>query len=365
MADNQMMQVIKLFKLVDCLAARGGATLDEIREALDISERSAHRWLQTIEELGFPLCDEESGGGRGKRYSLLPTYTKKLPNMTVPDAGLQPSEVLAFYFLKGQDRLFQGTVIEKNLDRALTRMASFLSAKVRGNFERIGTLILPNRKLTKDYAGKESIIEKLTQAILSRRSCRVRYHSFSGNRIKSFTIDPLHFFENKGGLYLLVRTTDFDHIRTLAIERIEELTPTDQPYQYPTDVDPEKMLEQAFDFVWDDPIRVKVWFSASQAPYIKERIWPESSTIDDQADGSIILTLNTSGRWDVKRWVLSYGAEARVLEPEDLRDQIVKELEAACGTYAADRVERSNHDTMITKLRLGASPDLPSTDSSI
>ena len=125
------------------------------------------------------------------------------------------------------------------------------------------------------------------------------------------------------------------------------------------------MLEQAFDFVWDDPIRVKVWFSASQAPYIKERIWPESSTIDDQADGSIILTLNTSGRWDVKRWVLSYGAEARVLEPEDLRDQIVKELEAACGTYAADRVERSNHDTMITKLRLGASPDLPSTDSSI
>jgi len=244
-------------------------------------------------------------------------------------------------------------------------MASFLSAKVRGNFERIGTLILPNRKLTKDYAGKESIIEKLTQAILSRRSCRVRYHSFSGNRIKSFTIDPLHFFENKGGLYLLVRTTDFDHIRTLAIERIEELTPTDQPYQYPTDVDPEKMLEQAFDFVWDDPIRVKVWFSASQAPYIKERIWPESSTIDDQADGSIILTLNTSGRWDVKRWVLSYGAEARVLEPEDLRDQIVKELEAACGTYAADRVERSNHDTMITKLRLGASPDLPSTDSSI
>ncbi|PIU30757.1 MAG: hypothetical protein COT06_11890 [Syntrophobacteraceae bacterium CG07_land_8_20_14_0_80_61_8] len=113
MADNQMMQVIKLFKLVDCLAARGGATLDEIREALDISERSAHRWLQTIEELGFPLCDEESGGGRGKRYSLLPTYTKKLPNMTVPDAGLQPSEVLAFYFLKGQDRLFQGTVIEK------------------------------------------------------------------------------------------------------------------------------------------------------------------------------------------------------------------------------------------------------------
>ena len=41
--------------------------------------------------------------------------------------------------------------------------------------------------------------------------------------------------------------------------------------------------------------------------------------------------METSGWWDVKRWVLSYGSEAKVLEPEDLRKEIRAELKAVQG----------------------------------
>jgi predicted DNA-binding transcriptional regulator YafY len=34
----------------------------------------------------------------------------------------------------------------------------------------------------------------------------------------------------------------------------------------------------------------------------------------------------TSGRDDVKRWILGYGAEAKVLEPRDLREEIIEEI---------------------------------------
>ncbi|MDT8318108.1 MAG: WYL domain-containing protein [bacterium] len=50
-------------------------------------------------------------------------------------------------------------------------------------------------------------------------------------------------------------------------------------------------------------------------------------------DGSIILEMKTSGWWDVKKWVLSYGAEAKVLEPEKFRDEIAAELEKSLGQY--------------------------------
>jgi predicted DNA-binding transcriptional regulator YafY len=43
--------------------------------------------------------------------------------------------------------------------------------------------------------------------------------------------------------------------------------------------------------------------------------------------------MRTSGWWDVKRWVLSYGRNAKVLEPEELKKEIVDELTAAKDSY--------------------------------
>jgi len=93
------------------------------------------------------------------------------------------------------------------------------------------------------------------------------------------------------------------------------------------------LLESAFDIVCGEPIDVKIWFPAGQSRYIKERKWSKTQKIEDQKDGSIILSMTTSGWWDVKRWVLSFGADAKVLEPEELRKEIVEELEAAEDRY--------------------------------
>jgi predicted DNA-binding transcriptional regulator YafY len=93
-------------------------------------------------------------------------------------------------------------------------------------------------------------------------------------------------------------------------------------------------LESAFDIVYGDPVKVRIWFSANQARYINERKWSRNQEIVDQEDGSIILSMKTSGWWDVKRWVLSYGSEAKVLEPEDLKKEILAELKSAQDSYS-------------------------------
>ena len=90
-------------------------------------------------------------------------------------------------------------------------------------------------------------------------------------------------------------------------------------------------MESAFDIVFDDPVKVSVWFSPDQARYIKERKWSPKQEILEQEDGSIVLKMETSGWWDVKRWVLSYGSHAKVLEPEELRKEVAGELKAAHG----------------------------------
>ncbi|QEN06325.1 WYL domain-containing protein [Thiospirochaeta perfilievii] len=67
-------------------------------------------------------------------------------------------------------------------------------------------------------------------------------------------------------------------------------------------------------------------FDKSQTLYISERNWAKEQKIEILDDGNLLLWLRTSGRHDIKRWVLSYGADAELLEPESLRKEIADEL---------------------------------------
>ena len=126
----------------------------------------------------------------------------------------------------------------------------------------------------------------------------------------------------------------YDEIRTLAVERIERLEVTDIPFDYPEDFDPEKLLSSAFGIIFDKPIQVKIRFSKEVAPYIRERTWaPNQRITENEADGSIILEMETCGWLDVKKWVLSYGVQAEVLEPKEMREEIVEELKTCIEKY--------------------------------
>jgi predicted DNA-binding transcriptional regulator YafY len=47
---------------------------------------------------------------------------------------------------------------------------------------------------------------------------------------------------------------------------------------------------------------------------------------DHPDDGSITLSMTTSGYRDVKRWVMSFGKEAEILEQEEMKQEIETEL---------------------------------------
>lgn len=81
---------------------------------------------------------------------------------------------------------------------------------------------------------------------------------------------------------------------------------------------------------------MKVKFSSQVARYIKERTWaPNQRIVEDAEDGSLTLEMETSGWLDVKRWVLSYGKDAEVLEPAKMREEIAEELKQCLGRYAS------------------------------
>ncbi len=328
MNNDRGRKIIKFLRLFDLLCRANGASKNDIAEDLGISQRSVYRQLNLIDELGFLYEQFDDPVTNRKRWRLDRKYCRKTPLLDLPDLYLTPQELIALIFLRGESKIFQGTGLEEYVNSAFKKLENMAPPGMGNVLEKYRPLILMDARLSKRLDGKEKMVEILTDAIIERQTCRVKYHSFIDDRVKTFKIAPLHFFEHNGGLYIFVNASSFDRILTLAVERMVDVKLNEgDTFEYPDDFDPETMLSSAFGVVFDDYIEVKIWFAPSQARYIRERIWSSDQKITKNDDGSIILEMKTSGRYEVKRWVMGYGPDAEVLEPDDLRQEISEDID--------------------------------------
>lgn len=313
----------KMIDAITLLSQPTGTTIPALCDRLDIGQRQAYRFIEALQvDFKFIIDKDTSIPGGAVRYFLAKEYVRRLSEIKVADLSLSMAEIVALYLLKGHGKLYRGTEIEANIERAFAKLDVFVPEGFAQRLEKVKTLIISADKFSKDYADKVDIIDGLTEAMLQQKTCSVRYHSFYDDKIKNYKIDPLKFFDWKGGLYLFARKTAYGHIRMLAVERIQKLETCRESFDYPDDFRPEEWLEAAFGMVYDDPITVKIHFSAGQARYIKERTWAKGQKIKEQKDGSIILTMKTSGWWDVRQWILSFGPDAELLEPAEKREEM-------------------------------------------
>ncbi len=319
--------LVQLIRTLGLLSRPMGVTKKEMADDLGVSLRSVSRSIQTVEELGIPVYDDRSGPEREKHWHIEPAYLDRMPNLDLPKIALTVPEIISLCMLAGESVIFKGTEISRHITSAMVKLMHFVPENTRTELSALKRIFICKTMGSKTYAGKEDIIRILTESILNRTACKITYHVFYKDEIKDEDIGPLHFYENRGGLYLFAQKLKSRSIRSYAVERIRRIRTLARNVDYPADFDPEQTLNSAFDLTHGEPVTVKILFSKTEARYIKEKSWSPDQHIIENPDGSIILTMTSSGYRDLKRWVMSFGKGARLLEPEDMKEDIRAELE--------------------------------------
>ena len=325
--------LVRLLKLHKLLSRASGATFEELQKETGASRATVFRLLNAIEATGDAVAREVLPDRR-TRYSLYDPFRKKAGGEH--SFRIARDELIAIQFVRRYARLFRGTELEEDIDNVFKKIEGTIDPRYYGMLRRAERLFLPALKGVKDYTTGEvaGIIDELANAILLERKCDTRYDSFNAGRIIELRIDPLHFFEFNGGLYLFARADGRKDVRMYAIERFRKVERTEEKYEYPEGFDPFTRLEGTFSiFDQEKPTAFRIRFSEKQAKYVAERRWAAKQKIETQPDGSIILTMTTMGHWDVIRWVLSHGSDAELLEPADLRKEIREVLSEASKKY--------------------------------
>jgi len=326
-------QLIKMLKALELLSKPTGASIQNMAKELSIDVRSVYRMLDSMQDMGFPIWDEKIPMDKKKQWKIEDSFLLKLPNIKIPDFNLTYIEIIILYMLKNESSFFKNTEIEKYIKSAFFKINQSIPSVTKKLLDKINGLFITKTLPSKSYIGKEKIIQELIEFMIKSESCLLKYNSFYDNELKSMEIDPLHFFENKGGLYIIVRKTGLNDIRILAVERIIDIEGINISFDYPKNLNPKKFLDSSFDLITGKQFHVQIWFSKKIARYIKERNWSCTQEIKNNEDGSIIISMQTSGWVDIKSWILSYGSSATVLKPQKLIDEIITEAKNIMNNY--------------------------------
>ena len=181
-----------------------------------------------------------------------------------------------------------------------------------------------------DYSGAGEILDALLRALRERRVCQITYRAPEWPKARTLVVAPFRFIVFREGFYVRCRPDialdpqDPARDRTLAVHRMRKVVPMDRKFQ--PIVEQHLPSDDAFGLAREAPFAVEVDFVAKAAPYIRERIWSRDQRITGRDDGGITLRFTATSRPEVLAWVLSFGGEAELRAPADIRQEIVRRL---------------------------------------
>lgn len=318
-------QFIRQWKLLCRLSeARLGATYADLIDALGPDDSAALRTIQrdldALQAAGFGLYSKPEG--KQVRWFLRSRVSVPLP--------LEASELVALHaaFLHSELQQLPGSEALRSFWIKLLAgvgepMRCFLK-----NVESAVVVLGPrNAPMALQPRG---IDQQVARAIADRKTVEMLYQPL-GRQKRRRRVDPHALLSAPPNLYLWGWCHERKEMRTFSLQRIWDLRITETSFR-PRDLSAVEAFEGAFEIWQGKPQKVRIRFTGKAAGLVQEKRWHRSQKLE-QREGSVELSLAVFPGADLLKWILSFGAEAEVLEPLSLRRTAEEQVAAAARLY--------------------------------
>ena len=242
-------------------------------------------------------------------------------------------ELLAFFLSVEISKRYLGTGLEKTLRSAVEKLSKTIKGAI--------TVDLETLRSHYSFSGPSLLVENeqalidLHHAIADSRRVWMRYYTASRNEHTERVVHPYHLINIRGDWYLVAYDEFRQEFRSFSIGRIEDWKLQIEKFKRDPEFSITKYMGSAFQAErGGEAVDVVIQFAPQAARYIREKHWHDTQTIEELADGGLLLRFQTGGLGEVKRWVLQYGGDAEVIAPEQLREECKKEIQALMLRYS-------------------------------
>jgi len=295
--------------------------------------RTLRRDIANMRKAGAPIATKSFDDPDGNRYEI---YYYTDPDYRWPDIGFNQEDLHALQLAKKILEPYK----KLHAVQHLSELAEELGAHIKPETHSSAEIPLYFSPLAEDSINPE-IWQVVLEAATQRKVLNITYSGWKDQSAEENPrrIDPYAIVNLEGEWYLIgTANLTSESIRQYKLSRIKSAELTESPFEIPEEFDIHKLLDNTFGkFIGspDDLETVQIRFSKRVALLILGTKWHPQQKHTKCENGDIILSfpVSKSGPWPfyhIISWILSWGSDAVVEAPEELKKRVAEELKKAC-----------------------------------
>ena len=315
----QMARVIEVASLIHKEPRQW--TRPRLATRFEVNPATIQRDIDLLRDMGIEIIP------RGKQgYEMVADFF-------LPALNLNFEEALALVTAARFYQAAEGKQAIEVLNSAIHKITSNLPKRTNDTLNRIAPQIEVPHQQVSQIDDAQPHKEQLYEAIRERRKVNMAYNSFSSGKREQHRLAPYAVLFRKHAWYVIGHTARSDQILTFRINRINSLFISHLSYTIPEDFSVQKYMEKSWDFRLGPETDVVIEFAPRIAPLIREVHWHSTQQIHENADGGLRFEATVAGWQEVGWWVLTWGDEAEVIEPKELRKWVVETAQKMVRVY--------------------------------
>jgi proteasome accessory factor C len=311
MSETAAARLRRILLLIPHLADGGEHRVTDLARAVGADHETLVRDLETL------VTREDDPGGfvpgvqiyfTGDRVSLTSTPFRRPMRLTASELGALE---LGLAMLRAERPPDERKAVNGALERLRAALVHIPSDAVAAG----------QREASLPDPGDATTLSTVQRAMAARRKVAIRYRGGSKAAASDRTVQPYALVVASGSWYVLGYCESSGEIRSFRLDRIELIEQTTEAYEIPATFSVDEHLSDRKVLRAGQPRWMRVRYSARVARWIAER-----EGVELEADGSLTMEHPLADvQWGV-RHVLQYGPDAEVLEPADVRAEVVRRL---------------------------------------
>lgn len=296
----------RLINLIQLLQRQPNQKAADLARELGVSVRTMHRYFGMLDEMGIPIYSER---GRHGGFSLVRGYR-------MPPLVFSPQEAVTLVLGATLVEEMWGQSYRQAARGALAKLENVLPDEQRHEVAWARRTLLATGMHRADLGDLEPHLETLRLAAHARQQVRMTYQSRSQPHPTQRALDPYALVFRWGWWYVVGYCHLRAGVRTFRLDRIQSVEMSQTPFEQPEDFDIKAYLAEALEAQPQITVRMRFEAGATAAANEGRVYWDR---MEEQPDGSIVVTFSTPTLQWAASTALAYGPIVEVIEPAELR----------------------------------------------
>ena len=321
---EEKVRVNRVLMIDDAVRSGSFPTIEKLARKSEVTRRTIERDIEYLRDM-YQAPIEYDHDKKGYYYSE--------PNFFIKSVILTEGELFSIALFDRLLEQYRNTPIESALRRIFEKIVKSMPDRVT-----VDTGILDSRiSVISDHQGyiDPAVFEKIFTALKTKRTITFEYRPLQKTTFMERTVNPYHAICQRGNWYFIGYCGDKKEPRMFSFSRVRNVCLTKKNFDIPKDFSPENYFDKEMGVFASARTAqtIELLISNEIGTYALERQWHNTQKVEQRKDGSVSVQFTTTQIPEVLRWVLGQGHTVKVLNPPELVEMVMSEIERVRGIY--------------------------------